>query len=147
MRSPRAAQGNSRARSASTSYVTMRLDARSWLAQFRWSVVRLSFPAAMCPEVLPGVPPHPLLQHGGEAGDGDVDVGLEVASGLHRHLFEMQDELAVRLARREHVDERRAKTQREHRRAAWRARRPAEERHVRGGTKPCLVGKEADAIA
>src|SRR5512140_1161379 len=106
MRSPRAAHGNSRARSASTSYVTDRLDARSRFAQFRWGVVRLPLPATVRPEVLAGIAPHPPLAHVGEARCGGVDVGLDVAGTRHLDLLDVEHKPAVGLARSADEEER-----------------------------------------
>src|SRR5512133_392795 len=147
MRSPRAAQGNSRARSASTSYVTESLVARSRLAQFRWSVGGLPLPAAVRPEILAGIAADPSLEHRREAGSGGIHVGLEVTGLRHFHFLEMQDEATTRLARRADKDQRRMESQRENSGAAGRARRPPEERDERGCAQSRLVGEQAECEA
>src|SRR3954471_19755397 len=104
-------------------------------------------PATMVPEVLLGEAPNPTFECARVCRDDAIDVFLELACPLHRHLFQMECIATGFSSYCCRKNQRRVQAQRED---GWSPRRfgvAPEERHPGGGEPDrSLVHKERDSM-
>src|SRR5690348_13841511 len=102
----------------------------------------------MMPEILLGCASYPALEHRGVLGDDAIDVRIDVAGRCRIDRLEGEAKAAGGLAERGAEYDRRAKSQREHRRPTWGLGETSKERHPgRCETDGALIDEKGNGMA